>query len=52
MIVNLIVFLALIFAAVFTVAWLALPALRTWLEKPKYRFQENLRRYDRSKGRS
>lgn len=52
MIANFIVFLALLFAAVFSAAWLALPNLRAWVEKPKHRFQENLQRYHRSKGRS
>ena len=46
MIENLIVFSALAFALVFFVAWLLRPSLRTWLERPKYRFQANVQDYD------
>jgi hypothetical protein len=30
----------------FTIAWLVRPDLREWIERPKYRFRENVRRYD------
>jgi len=43
---DVIVFLALGFAIVFVVAWSVSPALRAWIERPKYRFQKNLRSYD------
>jgi hypothetical protein len=43
---NLIVFSALAFALVFFAAWLLSPRLRMWLEKPKYRFQANVREAD------
>jgi len=43
---DVIVFLALGFAIAFVVAWIASPALRAWIERPKYRFQKNLRSYD------
>ena len=46
MITNLIVFSAIAFTALFTVAWLALPDLRKWIERPKYRFQANVQSYD------
>ncbi|MGA2716738.1 MAG: hypothetical protein ABSG41_26915 [Bryobacteraceae bacterium] len=43
---NVIVALALLFAAVFVAAWAASPRLRAWIEKPNYRFQKNARTYD------
>jgi hypothetical protein len=43
---DLVVFLALAFALGFFVAWSASPALRSWMERPKHRFQANLRRYE------
>ena len=43
---DVVVFLALGFAVVLVVAWSVSPALRAWIERPKYRFQENLRSYD------
>ncbi|MBZ5602622.1 MAG: hypothetical protein LAO79_09985 [Acidobacteriia bacterium] len=44
---DVIVFLAMAFAVVFLLAWAASPRLRAWIERPKYRFQENVRSYDR-----
>ena len=54
MITNLIVGASVAFAAVFVAAWAMSPRLRTWIEKPKYRFQDALRDYDRAEreGRS
>jgi len=49
MIANLIVVLSLLLSLAFVAAWLALPNLRAWLERPKYRFQEHLQRYDRER---
>lgn len=43
---DVIVFLALAFAIVFALAWSVSPALRAWIERPKYRFQQNLRSYE------
>ena len=43
---DVIVLLALALAIVFVIAWSVSPALRAWIERPKYRFQENLRSYD------
>lgn len=43
---DLLVFGAVAFAALFTVAWALSPKLREWIEQPKYRFQENLRFQD------
>ena len=46
---DLIVFAAMAFVAVLTVAWIASPSLRDWMERPKYRFQKNVRSYDERK---
>ena len=48
MITDVIVFTALVFAAIFSAAWLALPNLRKRVERPKYGFQENVQRYEQS----
>ena len=47
MITDLIVFLSLGFTAAFVVAWVVRPDLRAWVERPKYLFLQNVRRYDR-----
>lgn len=48
-----IVGLALLFALVFLVGWLLSPRLRVWVERPKYRFQADVRAYDQAqKGRN
>jgi hypothetical protein len=44
---DLIVIGSIVFAAAFTLAWLVRPGVREWIEKPKHRFQANLRQYDR-----
>jgi hypothetical protein len=41
-----IVFAAMAFAAVLTLAWSMSPGLRAWIERPKYRFQQNVQIYD------
>jgi hypothetical protein len=46
---DLVVFVAMAFVVALTVAWLVSPALRGWMERPKYRFQENVRTYDERK---
>jgi hypothetical protein len=43
---DLIVGLSVLFAIAFLAAWIISPALRAWVERPKYRLQENMRRYD------
>ena len=43
---DVIVGLAVLFAVVFFAAWLVSPRLRAWVERPKYRFQANVRSYD------
>jgi hypothetical protein len=43
-----IVLTAIVCAAVFVVAWLLRPDLRAWIERPKYRFQANVRSYDQA----
>ncbi len=44
---DVIVLLALTFSAAFTFAWAVSPALRNWIERAKYRFQETVRQHDR-----
>lgn len=41
-----VVLIALAFAVVFLAAWAASPRLRGWIERPKFRFQANVRNYD------
>lgn len=43
---DVIVLIAFGFVLVFFIAWSASPRLRAWIERPKYRFQENLRSYE------
>ncbi len=45
--INGIVFFAAALAVAFTACWFWSPRLRAWIERPKYRFQEDLRSYDR-----
>ena len=47
---DLIVGLAVLFAIAFFAAWLMSPRLRAWVERPKYRFQANVRSYDEAQG--
>lgn len=47
MIIDIIVFSSIVFAVLFFAAWLALPNLRAWIERPKYRFQANVQSYDK-----
>ena len=50
---DFIVGLALLFTLVFLAAWLISPRLRAWVERPKYRFQADVRAYDQvQKGRN
>ncbi|HWE05748.1 MAG TPA: hypothetical protein VG274_03515 [Rhizomicrobium sp.] len=44
--IDLIVFSSIGFLAVFFIAWMLRPDLRTWIEKPKHRFQANVQSYD------
>ena len=42
-------------AFAFFAAWLVSPGFREWIERPKYQFQSNLRRFDearRGRGRN
>ena len=48
MISDLIVGSSLLLALMFILGWALSPGLRTWIERPKYRFQDALRDYDRS----
>ena len=41
-----IVLVAAGFAVLFLAAWCVSPALRAWIERPKYRFQKNVQSYD------
>jgi hypothetical protein len=43
-----IVLTAIVCAAVFIAAWLLRRDLRAWIERPKYRFQANVRSYDQA----
>lgn len=45
---DLIVGLAILFTAAFLAAWIVSPRLRAWVERPKYRFQSNVRNYDQA----
>jgi hypothetical protein len=49
MITNVIVIASLAFGVAFVMAWCCSPALRRWVESPKYRFLENVRQYDRTR---
>lgn len=51
MIADVIVVLSVLLSVAFAVAWWVFPELRAWLERPKYRFQEHLQRYDRERSR-
>ena len=46
MITNIIVISSLVFAAAFFLVWLLRSDLREQIERPKYRFQDQLRDYD------
>ena len=48
MISDLIVWASVAFAIVFVVAWAVSPALRAWIERPKYRFIDAVQGYDRA----
>ena len=47
MITDVIVLSSLGLAAAFCLGWLVWPGMRAWIERPKYHFQANVRRYDR-----
>jgi hypothetical protein len=47
MMADLVIAAAAGFALALTLAWAFVPGLRAWLERPKYRFQHELLRYDR-----
>ena len=34
-------------AVVFSVAWMLVPDLRAWVERPKHQFHDRLQQYDR-----
>jgi len=46
--IDAIVFTAIVCSAVFVAAWLLRPDLRAWIERPKHRFQANVRSYDQA----
>jgi hypothetical protein len=52
MITNIIVIASLVLAGMFLVAWCCSPALRRWVERPKYRFLDSVQRYDRTRAGS
>jgi hypothetical protein len=45
--IDLLVFSALAAAIAFVAAWLASPALRRWIEQPKYAFQARINEFER-----
>ena len=47
--INLLVFGAAGAAVVFVLIWAGSPGLREWIERPKYRFLEDVRRVDGEK---
>ena len=51
MITDLIVLASVVFTVAFIVAWVVSPALRAWIERPKHRFHDLSRGYDRSRQR-
>ena len=52
MMAGVIVFGSAAFAAALLGAWLLRPDLRAWMEQPKHRFQDDVRRYDDSSAAS
>ena len=46
MMMDFIVLASIGFAAAFVVAWIVRPDLREWIERPKHRFQDHVRRFD------
>jgi len=51
MITTIIVVASLVFGIAFVVAWCCSPGLRRWVERPKYRFMDRVRQYDRTRAR-
>lgn len=51
MISSIIVIASLGFGLAFVVAWFCSPALRRWVERPKYHFLARVRQYDRARRR-
>ena len=49
--IDAIVLIAIVCAVAFVAAWLLRPDLRAWIERPKYRFQANVRSYDQEQTR-
>jgi hypothetical protein len=47
MITDIIVLTSMAFALGFVAAWLVSPNLRAWIERPKHRFHEAAKEYDR-----
>ena len=45
---DIVVFFAFALALAFVLAWCVSPALRNWIERPKYRFQKNLQSFEQS----
>lgn len=48
MITDIVVLSSMVLTAAFIAAWLVSPALRAWIERPKHRFQNAVRQYDRA----
>jgi hypothetical protein len=43
---DVIVLIVILFSCVFSAAWAISPNLRTWIERPKYRFLAEVEDYD------
>ncbi len=50
--IDVVVLTTIVCAAVFAAAWLLRPDFRAWIERPKHRFQENVRSYDQERGKN
>jgi hypothetical protein len=50
--IDAIVLITILCAVIFFAAWLLRPNLRAWIERPKYRFQANVRTYDQEQTRN
>lgn len=46
MIADIVVIASVVLTAAFVAGWLVSPALRTWIERPKHRFQNAVQQYD------
>ena len=50
--IDAVVLATIVCTAVFAAAWLLRPDFRAWIERPKYRFQKNVRIYDQARSKN